>query len=149
MSSPSTDRTILLVDDNDDDVFLMQTIFRRIGIAAPMHVVQNGEEAVAYVAGKGEFADRQKYPLPAMILLDLNMPRMNGFEFLKWLRQQPKLMRITVDVLTASNRPGDVERAFDAGANGYFVKPSRMEELSEMVESWYRLTRFRAFPILQ
>lgn len=139
--------TILLVDDNEDDVFIMRTVFRKVGISNPVQILTNGEEAIHYLSGEGEYADRERFPIPGVILLDLNMPRVNGFEVLNWVRQQPGLKRLVIEVLTASSRPGDVERAFDVGANSYFVKPSRMEELIEMMTAWYRLMSFRAFPV--
>jgi CheY-like chemotaxis protein len=147
LPDPFGRHTILLVDDNEDDVFIMRTVFRKVGISNPVQVLANGEEAIQYLSGEGEYANRERFPIPGVILLDLNMPRVNGFEVLSWIRQQPGLKRIIVEVLTASSRPGDVERAFDAGANSYFVKPSRMEELIEMVTAWYRLMSFRAFPV--
>lgn len=145
---PFSRRTILLVDDNEDDVFIMRTVFRKVGISNPVQVLTNGEEAIQYLSGEGEFADRERFPLPAIILLDLNMPRVNGFEVLNWIRKQPGLKRLIVEVLTASSRPGDVERAFDAGANSYLVKPSRMEELIETMTAWHQLMNFRSFPVL-
>lgn len=147
--TPFGRRPILLVDDNEDDVFIMQTVFRKVGISNPVQVLKNGEEAIHYLSGEGAYADRERFPIPTVILLDLNMPRVNGFEVLSWIRQQPTLKRIIVEVITASSRPGDVERAFDAGANSYFIKPSRMEELIEMMSAWYRLMNFRAFPVAQ
>jgi len=146
-ADPFGQRTILLVDDNQDDVFIMRTVFRKVGISNPVQVLTNGEEAIHYLSGEGEFADRERFPLPAVVLLDLNMPRVNGFEVLKWIRWQPGLKRLIVEVLTASSRPGDVERAFDAGANSYLVKPSRMEELIEIMTAWHQLMNFRAFPV--
>jgi CheY-like chemotaxis protein len=145
---PFSRRTILLVDDNEDDVFIMRTVFRKVGISNPVQVLTNGEEAIHYLSGEGAFADRERFPLPAIILLDLNMPRVNGFEVLNWIRKQPGLKRLIVEVLTASSRPGDVERAFDAGANSYLVKPSRMEELIETMTAWHQLMNFRSFPVL-
>jgi CheY-like chemotaxis protein len=145
---PFSRRTILLVDDNEDDVFIMRTVFRKVGISNPVQVLTNGEEAIHYLSGEGPFADRERFPLPAIILLDLNMPRVNGFEVLNWIRKQPGLKRLIVEVLTASSRPGDVERAFDAGANSYLVKPSRMEELIETMTAWHQLMNFRSFPVL-
>ncbi|HEU5125708.1 MAG TPA: response regulator [Verrucomicrobiae bacterium] len=145
---PFSRRTILLVDDNEDDIFIMRTVFRKVGISNPVQVLTNGEEAIHYLSGEGAFADRERFPLPAIILLDLNMPRVNGFEVLNWIRKQPGLKRLIVEVLTASSRPGDVERAFDAGANSYLVKPSRMEELIETMTAWHQLMNFRSFPVL-
>src|ERR1051325_11293477 len=112
-------QTILLVDDSDNDLTLMSIAFRKAGLNSPLQVVHNGEEAIAYLAGKGRFADRKQFPLPAVMLLDLNMPMKDGFEVLDWLRKQPALKRVFPSVLTSSVRPEDVERAFELGAHSY------------------------------
>jgi CheY-like chemotaxis protein len=139
-------QAILLVEDNEDDVLIMQSAFRKAGVPNPLKFVGDGEQAIAYLKGEGAYIDRQQYPLPVVILLDLNMPRKNGFEVLQWLRQQPSLRRITVNILTASSRPEDVERAFDLGANVYLIKPGRFEALVEMVRAWHTFSQFKAFP---
>lgn len=136
---------ILLVDDNEDDVLIMQSAFRKAGVPNPLRVVADGEQAIAYLKGEPPYNDRQQYPLPVVILLDLNMPRKNGFEVMQWLRQHSKARRTTVIILTASNRPEDVERAFDLGANIYVVKPSRFEALVDMVRSWRSFSQFNIF----
>ena len=136
---------VLLVDDNEDDVLIMQSAFRKAAIPNPLKVVADGEQAIAYLKGETPYHDRQQYPLPVVILLDLNMPRRNGFEVLQWLRQQPKVRRTTIIILTASGRPEDVERAFDLGANIYLVKPSRFEALVEMVRAWRSFSQFNTF----
>jgi CheY-like chemotaxis protein len=107
--------------------------------------VHNGEEAIAYLKGETPYSDRDRFPLPAVILLDLNMPMKNGFDLLEWLRTQPVLKRITVVILTASMRREDVQRAFDLGANSFLVKPSAMEDLTAMIRTlgdWLRLNHF-------
>src|SRR6059036_3970049 len=94
-------RTVLLVEDNEDDVFIMQTAWRKATVPNPLQVVADGEEAVSYLGGEGQYADRQKYPLPVVIFLDLNMPRKKGFEVLQWLRGEPALKRMVVNILSA------------------------------------------------
>ena len=143
---PFSKKVILLVEDNEDDVLIMRTVFRKTGLVNPVQVVRNGEEAIAYLSGTGDYKDRERYPRPSVILLDLNMPRVNGFEFLKWLRAQEDLRRIVVEVITASSRPGDVERAFDAGANGYMVKPTSVDKLIAMMSAWHHMMEFRSLP---
>jgi len=142
-------QTILLVEDNDDDVFIMQNTFRRSGIPNPLQVVSDGEQAIDYLKGTGPYSDREKYPLPVILLLDLNMPKKNGFELLQWIREQPDLKRTTVHIFSASSRTVDVERAFDLGANAYLVKPSKVEALIEMVKAWHSLAQFNLFPALE
>jgi CheY-like chemotaxis protein len=131
----SGDHVILLVEDDPDDVLLTQRAFRRAGAKAPVRVVNDGEEALAYLGGEGELSDRDRYPLPDLILLDLKLPRCSGFEVLTWLRAQPGLRRIPVVVLTGSRETPDVNRALDLGANSYLVKPVRFEALEEMVRT--------------
>jgi CheY-like chemotaxis protein len=141
--------TILLVEDNEDDVFIMQSAWRKAAIPNPLQSVLDGEQAIAWLSGAAPYSDRARYPLPIVTLLDLNMPKRNGFEVLDWLRQQPALKRITVHILTASTRKEDIDRAFDLGANGYLVKPSRVEALVDMLKAWHTLAQSSAFPLLE
>jgi CheY-like chemotaxis protein len=139
-------QTILLVEDNDDDAFLMQCVFRKSGVSNPLQVVSDGEEAIAYLKGETPYTDRQKYPRPVLVLLDLNMPRKNGLEVLQWIRQQPELKRTTIYILTASSRSVDVKRAFDLGANAYIVKPSKVEALVKTIQTWHAFAQINSFP---
>jgi CheY-like chemotaxis protein len=127
--------TILLADDNPDDALLMKLAFRKAGIINPIQVVKDGTEAVDYVKGEGIYANRKRYPFPDLLLLDLKMPRMSGFEVLSWIRQQPGLKRLVVIVLTHSSESPDIDRAHDLGANSYLVKPSNFNNFVEMVKS--------------
>jgi CheY-like chemotaxis protein len=128
------DNTILLADDDPNDVLLTERALKRIGPGGPVHVVQDGEEAVAYLKGDGAFADRNRFPLPTLLLLDLKMPRRSGFEVLEWLRQQPGLRRLPVVVFTSSNQDSDVTRAYELGANSYLVKPAGFDNLVNMMK---------------
>ena len=101
-------KAILLVDDSENDLFLMQTAFKRAQFNVPLPKVQNGEDAITYLKGEGPYADRSIHPFPTLVLLDLNMPRKTGFEVLAWVRSQPILKRIPIIILTASLRPEDV-----------------------------------------
>lgn len=127
--------TILLVEDDANDFFLIQRAFRKANLANPLQVVGDGEEAVSYLLGEGHYADRSKYPLPVLLLLDLKLPRRSGLEVLSWLREQPVLKRLPVVVLTSSKEPADINRAYDLGANSYLVKPLGFDALLDMVES--------------
>ena len=138
-------QTFLLVDDSENDLALMNIAFRRAELNSPLQVVHNGEEAIAYLAGKGRYTDRNKFPLPAVMLLDLNMPMKDGFEVLDWLREQSGLKRLSTIVLTSSLRPEDVERAFELGAHSYLVKPAALENLVAMIRclrDWLKLNHF-------
>lgn len=127
--------TVLLVEDDSNDILLTQRAFQKGRIANPLEVVTDGEEAIVYLSGENGFGDRQKHPLPALVLLDLKLPRKSGLEVLEWLRNQAGLRRLPVVVLTSSKESRDVNRAYDLGANSYLVKPVGFDSLLEMVES--------------
>jgi len=124
---------ILLVEDDPNDVLLLKRAFRRANIVNPLQVIADGEAAVHYLSGVGTYADRQSYPLPVLMLLDLKLPRRSGHEVLAWLRQQPGLKRLPVVVLTSSQEHIDIDKAYDLGANSYLVKPVGFDALIEMV----------------
>jgi CheY-like chemotaxis protein len=113
---------ILIVEDREDDILLMRKAFDKASLPNPITIVRDGEEALAYLSGEGKFASRDEYPLPALILLDLKLPRMDGFEVLTWIRKQDGIRALPVVVLTSSNQLRDVNRAYELGANSFFVK---------------------------
>ena len=127
--------SVLLVEDDPDDVALIQRAFRKANIANPLRVVTDGEEAVAYLAGRGEYAERARHPLPVLVLLDLKLPKRSGYEVLAWLRRQEGLRRLPVAVLTSSRQAADVNRAYDLGANAYLQKPVGFEALHELLRT--------------
>jgi len=120
MSAP---HVILFVEDREDDVKLITRAFEQAGVDIPVHIVRDGEEAMLYLAGEGKYAVRDEYPLPTVMLLDLKMPRVDGFEVLNCLKTQPSLSSLVVIVLTNSEDIRDVNRAYDLGANSFLVKP--------------------------
>ena len=130
-----THYTILLVEDDPNDVFLIQRAFRKANLANPIQVMNDGEAAVLYLSGQEPYADRDRYPLPILMLLDLKLPRRSGLEVLEWLKQQPKLKRLPVVVLTSSREHTDLNRAYDLGANSYLVKPVAFDSLLNMVQT--------------
>lgn len=127
--------TVLLVEDDSNDVFLIQRAFRKANLPDLLQVVGDGEAAVNYLMGQEPYNDRDRYPLPVLILLDLKLPRKSGHEVIEWLRQQPNLKRLPVVVLTSSSDKGDVNRAYDLGANSYLVKPVAFEALKNMMQT--------------
>ena len=133
MSAPSN--TILLVDDNDDDVFALRRALQKANTANPQQVVTNGRDAVAYLGGTGKYADRSQYPLPFLVFLDLKMPLLDGFEVLGWMREQPSLAGIVVVVLTGSDELKDHQRAYALGARSYLVKPPTPGDLQQVLQS--------------
>ena len=137
--------TVLLVEDNPDDAELIAHAFGKAGISNPMIVVDDGDRAIDYVHGHSTYADRLKFPLPGLVLLDLKLPRRSGFEVLEVIRANEATRRIPVVVLTSSNQEGDIRRAYDAGANAYLVKPIGRDALVAMVRSldafWMKLNQ--------
>ncbi len=143
--------TILLVEDDPNDVLLMQRAFEKAKLTNPVQVAERGEMAVAYLAGETPYDDRERFPLPALMLLDLKLPRMSGFEVLVWLRQQPVLKRLPVVVLTSSKESKDINRAYELGANSHLVKPVSFDDLVDTVKTlnhyWFLLcARPEIFP---
>lgn len=134
-----TTKRVLIAEDDPSDIFLLQRAFAAARVPATLHFVRDGQEAIDYLGGEATFADRSAYPLPDLILLDLKMPRLNGFDVLEWLRKQPGLRRLLVTILTSSNQARDIDRAYDLGANSYLLKPHGTNELSDLVS---RLQRY-------
>jgi CheY-like chemotaxis protein len=122
---------ILLAEDREDDVLLVQKAFKTAAMDCQLQVVQNGEEAMSYLSGEGKFCDRAQFPFPDLVLLDLKMPRISGFEVLRWIRQHPKIRNLRVVVLTSSTQIRDVNEAYRLGANSFLVKPLDFENFVE------------------
>jgi CheY-like chemotaxis protein len=129
--------TILLVEDDSNDVLLLQRAFRRAGLTHALQVVTDGDQAVAYLTGQGQYNDRTAHPIPSLILLDLKLPRRSGLEVLAWLRgESSDVKKLPVIVLTSSRLSEDVDRAYALGANSYMAKPSgNYDGLAEMVKN--------------
>jgi CheY-like chemotaxis protein len=128
------DSAILLVEDDEADILLLRRAFRNARIANPLLEVRDGQAAIQYLAGEGDYADRTRYPIPFLVLLDLRLPKLSGFEVIAWMREQAQLAHVIVVVLTASDHVPDVTKARDLGANSYLVKPGNFEELVQMVK---------------
>jgi CheY-like chemotaxis protein len=140
---PPNGLTILHVEDDPNDVLLIARAFRKAEIPAQIQVVNDGEQAVHYLSGTNSFARREQFPVPAVVLLDLKLPRKSGIEVLEWLRAQPGLKRLPVVMLTSSRQPVDINRAYELGVNAYLVKPVNFDALIEMLKTvdsfWLRL----------
>lgn len=134
--------TILLVEDDVNDVFFVQAAFKKAGILNPLLVATNGREALDYLLGQREFADRSRFPLPCLILLDLKLPHIMGLDVLKSLRAAPLLSSTVVLVMTSSDAPADIAAAYEAGTNAYVVKPHNLDDLlivaKEIRDFWLR-----------
>jgi len=136
---------ILLAEDREDDVFLIRKSLVRAGVHYPVHAVNDGEQAIAYLHGDGVYSNREEYPLPDLFLLDLKLPRKDGFEVLQWVRRQPSLHTLRVVVLTSSEEIRDVNMAYSLGANSFLVKPLDFQNYRELgrflTHYWLRLDR--------
>lgn len=141
---------ILLVDDNENDLFLMRRAFGKAAFDVPLQEVHNGVEALAYLTGAHPYSDRVQFPLPTVMLLDLNMPKGNGFDLLTQVRAQEGLRRLSIIVLTSSALTEDIERALDCGASAYLVKPSSFEALVAMIRclrEWIEINHFLSLTV--
>ncbi|HZM04424.1 MAG TPA: response regulator [Candidatus Saccharimonadales bacterium] len=128
--------TILLVEDDPNDVFLIQRAFNKANMVHSIKSVADGEQAMAYLGGQGDFEDRAQFPLPTLILLDLKLPRKSGLEVLAWIRaQKGAIRRVPIIVLTSSKQSTDINRAYELGANSYLVKPVAFEGLLQVVQT--------------
>jgi len=126
--------TILHVEDDPNDVLLVNRAIQKSNAAMIVRSVTDGDQALAYLAGRESFSDRQEFPLPHLVLLDLKMPRKSGLEVLSWIRQQPRLKRMVVVIFTSSKHDQDINRAYDLGANSYLVKPVGFDALQETMK---------------
>ena len=127
--------TILHIEDDPNDVLLLEHACRKANVTCDIQRVADGDEAIAYLRGVDGFANREKFPLPRLILLDLKMPRLNGFDVLEWLRHHDKLRTMPVVVLSSSNHDADLKRAYELGVNSYLIKPVSFDSLVEIVKA--------------
>ena|SRR6267378_1234401 len=128
-------QAILLVEDDENDVLVMKMALEKVGLTSPMRVTRDGRETQDYLSGSGIFADRQEYPLPYLILLDLKLPRVMGLEVLKWIRERPEFDSTIVLILSSSSMPEDIQGAYRLRANGYLVKPYTLGNLQLMTQA--------------
>ena len=128
---------VLVAEDREDDVLMLQRAFTQLGFNVPVQYVRNGEEAIAYLAGRGRFANRVEHPLPDLLLLDLKMPRKSGFDVLEWVQSQPSLSRLRTVVLTTSDDIFEVNRAYQLGAASFLTKPLHFSEFRDTIQAVY------------
>ncbi len=128
------DLKVLVVEDNPNDVVLLKRAFSKGGPEVPLQFARDGQEALNYLKGVHQFADRNMYPLPTLLVVDLKLPGIDGFDIIKWVRNQPELRDLRIVVLSSSNEPSDISRAHELGANAYHVKPNDPNALIGMVE---------------
>ncbi len=137
--------TILLAEDEDDEAFLLQRALKKAAITQPVQRVKNGDEVIEYLSGAGRYADRAQHPLPVIVLLDLNMPKKSGFEVVEWIRQQPALRSLAVDIFSGSSRNEDIDRALRLGSNLYLKKPITILELDQLLLAYREIIAHRGF----
>ena len=131
-------KPILVADDDADDAEEILLVLQNAGLTNPVAIVADGEEAVDYLKGEGQFADREKFPLPSILFLDLRMPRRTGLEVLEWLTLQPQLTNMLIVVLSGYDNPADVSRAYQLGAHTFLTKPIKPEDLGRLRKTFYR-----------
>ena len=142
--------TILIVEDNQMTIELIISAFNDKNIDADIRSVNNGKEALDYIFGKDKYSARNNYPLPGIILLDLDMPGVNGFEVLDKVKNTPELKRIPIVIFTSSKKDEDIKKCLDLGANSYIRKPISFQTLVDTIESiyfyWNKLNIIPVFP---
>ena len=137
--------SVLFVDNDTDWVDLLRMAFERAGMPVAVTGVGDGADAIRYLSGEGPYANRAAHPLPGLVLLDMRLPGMHGFEVLRWIRRHPNLVGLPVVVITGMEIPGDARRAEELGANAFLVKPflfAKVVELArQLLDAWLRPDR--------
>ena len=124
---------ILLAEDDPDDVLLMRLAIQKAAFANPFFIARDGQEVVDYLAGEDPYSDRTRYPFPSLLLLDIKMPRLNGFEVLSWLQQRPEFDHLPIVMLSGSTLDTDMQKAKELGADDYRVKPLGIPALVQIL----------------
>ncbi len=127
--------SVLLVEDDLNDIFLVKRAFKTARIENPLQVVTDGLEAISYLRGEGKYADRAVYPLPKLVVMDIKMPRRTGFEVLEWVKRDHILRRIPIVIVSLSDNSIDINRAYELGANAYMVKPMDYRAVEHLFQS--------------
>jgi CheY-like chemotaxis protein len=127
---------VLLAEDDPDDAFFIQYAFEKAGLAFLLTHVANGEEVIKYLDGRGPYSDREAYPVPRLVVLDVNMPLMGGLEVLSWIKEKPQLKSLPVVMFSSSSLESEMARAIELGAMDYFIKPSGFGDLVRLVQTF-------------
>jgi CheY-like chemotaxis protein len=134
----STLAPVLAAEDEETDAYLLRYAFRQARVPNPLTIVSDGQEVVNYLTGSAPYGDRSLHPLPVLVTLDLKMPRMNGFNVLAWLRDQPAFKDLPVVVISSSSDEADINEARDLGARDYYVKPHLLDDFVEIARTIQR-----------
>lgn len=126
---------VLYAEDDENDIFLLRRAFRKAEISNRLEIVTDGQMAVDYLAGTGEYANREKYPFPELLLLDLNLPRQSELDVLEWIRATPAISKLPVLMLSSSNQKSDIEQAYALGVSSYLVKTGKPNHFLAMIQS--------------
>ena len=127
-------RTILIADDDEDDVFLLRDVLKTTDLINPVQVVETGEDVIDYLMGNGRFADREKYPYPTLLFLDLNMPKKSGIEVMEWIRAHHNKTSLGIVMLTGINSASEMRRAYELGVLSFLIKPLQFDDFKDLVK---------------
>ena len=141
-----TTLTILIAEDNQDDLQLLQIALKRAGLENPVHVVRDGEEVIAYLQGRGPYANRVEYPFPRLLILDLKMPKLSGLEVLHRVKDNPHCKVIPTIILSNSIHKSDIQQAYELGANAYLAKPASLGGLELALKDLFSFWRHCQLP---
>ncbi len=143
---PSCPKTILVVEDDANDTFFLEYAFEEAGITESVQVVTDGQQAIDYLSGNGRYTDRERFPFPSLVLLDLKLPVKMGLDVLRWIQQRAELRSLLVLVLSSSAETREVDEAYRLGARSYLLKPLSVEKRLMMAkrikEYWLELNQF-------
>ena len=126
-------RTILIADDDEDDVFLLRDVLKATDLINPVQIVTTGEDTIDYLAGNGAYADRDKYPYPTLLFLDLNMPKKNGLEVMEWVQSNREQHPLGVIMLTGLSSASEMRRAYELGVHSFLIKPLQFDDFKHLV----------------
>jgi CheY-like chemotaxis protein len=129
-------KPILLAEDIEDDAGLLQTVLKQAGVMNPVFVVPDGQEAIAYLSGEGVYADRAKFPIPVVLLLDLKMPKRTGFDVLAWCKRQPHLTKLLIIVLSGNREIKSINQAYRMGADTFLLKPCHVLDVTNLTRNF-------------
>lgn len=149
VSGHAAGQLILIVEDSESDIFFILRVMEQSGVLNPIYVVRDGNEAMAYLRGDGPYADREAYPIPGIVLLDLKMPDIDGFEILRWRRTQPQLQRTLMVALSSFDGVYAINLAYETGADTFLSKPLSADDILNLItafENYWQLMRTERLP---